>query len=180
VTVDYLTKYLKGDVFDMSALINDDLMQPVRILFNAKQYVSSAKLLLVAIDTVSFVEYGETKENPFIKWLNTYADIPALGITPEELWEHRNGLLHMSSLTSRKVKAGNVRALVSYVGTIPTTVILDQRDTGYYDLRQLIKVFGAALGKWLDTYNVERHKFESFIQRYDHIASDARLQHFLV
>ena len=180
MSVDYFPKYLKGDELDLSALINDDLVQPYRLLFQAKHYVSATKLLMVAIDTVAFVEFGENVRNPFIKWLDTYADISSLGITSEELWEQRNGLLHMSSLTSRKVKAGSVRALVSYVGTMPSGVTLNDTTTGYYDLRALILAFGAALGRWLESYNLQRKKFRSFVERYDLIASDARMQYVAV
>lgn len=178
MTVDYLQKYIKEDQFDMSALINDDLVQPYRLLFQANHFVSATKLLMVAIDSVAFIEYGEEHRNPFVVWLTRYADLGPLGIAPEELWEHRNGLLHMSSLSSRKVKNGAARALVAYVGEVPPTVQLDQTTTGYYDLRALIKAFGAALGQWLETYNVDRHKFQFFVDRYDLIASDARMQIF--
>ena len=118
MSVDYFGKYFNDKGFDFSNLLNDDFFQPVRILFNAKHYVSATKLLVIAIDSVSFIEYGEIKVNTFIKWLNVYSNIDELGITAEELWEHRNSLLHMSNLRSRKVAQGKVRALVSYVGVL--------------------------------------------------------------
>ena len=174
---DYFGEYFNEDGFDFTRLLNDDFFQPVRILFNAKHYVSASKLLVIAIDSIGFVEYGEIKENTFIKWLNTYSDIESLGITAEELWEHRNALLHMSSLTSRKVASGKVRSLVSYVGTLHPDVNLNIEKTGYYNLYDLIQVFGLACGKWLQTYGTERDKIESFVQRYDLITSDARMLH---
>lgn len=161
--VDYFGEYFNEEGFDFSRLLNDDFFQPVRILFNAKHYVSASKLLVIAIDSVSFVEYGDIKENSFMKWLKTYSDIEKLGITAEELWEHRNSLLHMSSLTSRKVASGKVRSLVSYVGTLHPDVDLDTKKTGYYSLYDLIQVFGKACGKWLPTYGTERDKINSFV-----------------
>lgn len=175
MTVDYFGKYFNDDGFDFSSLINDDFFQPIRILFQNRHYVSAAKLLFIAIDSISYIEFGETKENTFIKWLDTYADVSKLGVTPEELWEHRNSLLHMSNLHSRKVKQGKVRKLVLHVGNIPTNVKLDDAETGYYDLQRLILHFGQACGKWLNTYGEFRDKIHSFVERYDLIASDARM-----
>lgn len=173
--VDYFDKYFTEDAFDMPRLLNDDFIGPVRLLFNAKHYVSASKLLLIAIDSISYVEYGDVRENTFIKWLETYSDLSKVGITPEELWEHRNALLHMSSLESRKVAAGKVRTLVSYVGYLHPDVDLDATDTGYYDLYALIRAFGSACTAWCMSYSEDRSKFEQFVSRYDLIASDARM-----
>ena len=175
MSVDYFGKYFNDKGFYSSKLLNDDFFQPVRILFNAKHYVSSTKLLVIAIDSVSFIEYGEIKENTFIKWLNTYSEIDELGITAEELWEHRNSLLHMSNLRSRKVAQEKVRALVSYVGELPPDVELNEEKTGYYTLYALIQCFVQACGKWLETYGAQREKIHLFIERYDLIVSDARM-----
>lgn len=175
MSVDYFGKYFNEDGFDFSALINDDFIHPVRILFNAKHYASASKLLMVAIDSISFIEYGDIKENTFIKWLNTYSDIEKLDITAQELWEHRNSLLHMSNLCSRKVASGNVRALVLYIGEMHPDVKLDAESTGYYNLYSLIQIIGQACGSWLLTYGSEREKIDSFVERYDLIVSDARL-----
>lgn len=175
MSVDYFGKYFNEEGFDFTRLLNDDFFQPVRILFNAKHYVSASKLLVIAIDSVSYIEYGDIKENTFIKWLKVYSDIEQLGITPEELWEHRNSLLHMSNLRSRKVANGKVRALVSYVGELNPDVALDDSKTGYYNLYSLIQVFGNACGKWCSTYGDDRSKIHSFVERYDLIASDARM-----
>ena len=117
--MDYFGKYFTKEAFDFSALINDDFFQPVRILFNNKHYISAVKLLLVAIDSISYIEYGDIQENTFVKWLNDYSDIGRLEITPEELWEQRNSLLHMSNLDSRKVTSGHYRRLIAYVGKLP-------------------------------------------------------------
>ncbi len=175
--VDYFGTYFTDDGFDFTRLLNDDFFQPVRILFQKKHYVSAAKLLVVAIDSVSYVEYGDIKENVFVKWLKKYADFRSMGITEEELWEHRNSLLHMSNLKSRKVRKGETRQLVAYVGHIDKAVQLDQTSTGYYNLRDLILEFGNACGRWCLTYGEDRDKIDSFVERYDLIASDARMMH---
>jgi hypothetical protein len=99
---DWLIKYANGTTIDISQLINDDYFLAIKLTFNAKLYVSSMKLLLSAIDSIAYIEYGD-KKDIFEKWLTTYADISHLGITPKELWEMRNGLLHMTNLNSREV-----------------------------------------------------------------------------
>jgi hypothetical protein len=173
--IDYFKKYIKGDIFDISSLINDDFFQPVRILYNAKHYVSALKLLLIAIDSIGYIEYGEIKENTFIKWLNEFSDIQSLDITSEELWEQRNSLLHMSNLDSRKVQAGKTRRLIGYVGELPENATLGNNNTGYFEIYKLIVVIGNACGNWLDTFNKSYNKINDFVKRYDLIASDARM-----
>lgn len=175
MTADYLQKYLKGDTFDFSSLINDDFFQPIRILFLNKHYVSATKLLYVAIDSIAYIEYGETKENIFVKWLNTYFDFSEFTVTPDELWEHRNSLLHMSNLKSKKVTSGKARQLICFVGMTHPDVKLDETGTGYYDLQNFIIKFGHACGEWINTYGKNPEKYELFIKRYDLIVSDSRM-----
>ncbi len=174
MSVDYFGRFFTNDGFDFGGLLNADFFQPIRILFQAQHYVSATKLLVVAIDSVAHIEHGDIPGG-FTKWLGTYAQLDKLGITADELWEHRNSLLHMSNLSSRKVRSGSTRALVAYVGTIPPEVTLDQSRTGYYDLRALILEFGYACGRWIETYDMDRSKIDLFVERYDLIASDARM-----
>jgi hypothetical protein len=175
MAVNYFGTFFTKEHFDFTGLLNADFFQPVRILFQNRHYVSATKLLVIAIDSVSFIEYGEIKQNVFIKWLNEYANLDSLGITAEELWEHRNSLLHMSNLDSRKVKSGEIRRLVFYVGEMPPDVKLDETNTGYYNLQNLIHEFAQACGKWCQTYMTDRSKIHSFVERYDLVASDARM-----
>jgi hypothetical protein len=173
--VDYFGTFFTEDGFDFSGLINADFFQPVRILFQNQHYVSAAKLLVVAIDSIAYVEYGDIKENVFVKWLNAYADLSEVGISADELWEHRNSLLHMSNLDSRKVLSGKVRRLVAYVGELPEGVELSENNAGYYNLQTLIFAIAHGVGRWANTYNEDRDKIHSFVERYDLIASDARM-----
>ncbi len=175
MAVDYFGKYFNDEGFKFTELINDDFFQPVRLLFNNRHYVSASKLLCVAIDSISFIEYGDDGSNTFIKWLNAYSELHKLGINSEELWEHRNALLHTSGLNSRKVKSGQCRMLVGYVGDMPEAVELDSQKTGYYEIFGLIKIVGDACGKWCLTYDQKRDKIQTFVERYDLIASDARM-----
>ena len=175
MTVDYFGTFFTKDGLDFSGLINADFFQPIRILFQNQHYVSAAKLLVVAIDSIGYVEYGDIKENTFIKWLITYADLSEVGITAEELWEHRNSLLHMSNLDSRKVITGKVRRLFMHLGELPDNLKLSDEHAGYYNLQKLILKFAHAVDKWVNTYNEDNKKIDTFVERYDLIASDARM-----
>lgn len=81
----------------------------------------------------------------------------------------------MSNLDSRRVQSGKVRRLVSYVGNLPDNVVLHDAATGYYSLQALVFEFAAACERWVQTYNDERSKIHAFVERYDLIASDARM-----
>jgi len=175
MTVDYFKKYFREDGIDLPALLNDDFMKPIKLLFQHEHYVSAAKLLFSFIDSVGYVEFGNSTANPFTSWLSTYADLTALGITAEELWEQRNSLLHMSNLDSRKVLSGKVKRLVFYVGKMPPSVSLQEHDTKYYSLTAFICAFAAACEDWLQSYNTSRDKLPTFVERYDLITSDSRM-----
>ena len=111
---DYLSVYLTPDGFDMPRLLNDDFFLGIKLCWNHGRYVSTAKLLMSFLDTVAYLEYGDTPRN-FQRWLDSYANLAAIGVTSEELWEFRNSLLHMTTLDFRKVTAGHVRRLTFYV-----------------------------------------------------------------
>jgi hypothetical protein len=175
MSVEYLQKYLTDKGFDLPRLLNDDFFQPIRLLFNHGHYVSATKLLMNFIDSVGFIELGDTGENTFLKWLGAYAELTDLDVTGEELWEHRNSLLHMSNLDSRKVISGKVKRLMSYVGTLPPGFSSETVEAKYYNLFALIQVLAVACSRWSESYNHDRDKFEKFLDRYDLIVSDNRL-----
>jgi hypothetical protein len=175
MSVDYIPKYLTDAGFDFPRLLNDDFFHAIRLLFNHRYYVSAAKLLMTFIDTAGFVEFGDTGENTFVKWLNAYADLTPVGVTAEELWEHRNSLLHLTSPDSRRVLAGKVRRLTSYVGNPPEDFPKEDKDAKFYNLFSLLQAMGTACGRWAESYNKDRSKFEQFLDRYDRIVSDNRM-----
>jgi hypothetical protein len=98
------------------------------------------------IDSIGFIEFGDPGDNTFVKWLNTYANLTGLGVTAEELWEHRNSLLHMSNLDSRKVIAGRVRRLAWLVG-VGAPSSMDTPEYKFYILFELIKVLADACSR---------------------------------
>lgn len=175
---DYLFKYMNEEAgtFDMPGLIDDDYFKAIRLLFNNRNFISCLKLLMSFLDTIAYVEFGDRppRETPvFIDWLRTFADPDPAGATPEELWEFRNGLLHMSNLESRKVAAGKVARLTPYVGAeeYPPS---DDPMMKYINVYKLIEAVAAAIQRWIVSYNEHPEKMRTFVQRYDRVVSDDR------
>ena len=172
--IDYLETYITVDGFDIPRLLNDDYLLAVKLLFNNRHYVSCAKLFMSFIDSISFIDAGDIK-NGFTAWLDKYADLSTLGITSKELWEFRNGLMHMTNLYSRAVVNGNTAPLIFFVGN-PTEPLPPCRNGAkYFNLKGLIDVIANAVSRWIDTYNQNPEKMADFISRYDLTISDARM-----
>jgi len=170
---DYLESYTTPDGFDMPKLLNDDYFNAIKLLFNSKYYVSCMKLIVSFIDTVSYLEFGDNSEG-FALWLKTYASIEKLGITGQQLWEHRNSVLHMSNLDSRKVLAGKEKR-ISFCIARSGSVSSPDLDTQYFNLKDLIDEVVQALDQWIRTFNVNPDKMLTFIERYDRVISDSRI-----
>ncbi|WP_052391832.1 hypothetical protein [Paraburkholderia bannensis] len=175
---DYLFKYIDEETrtFDMPALIHDDYFKAIRLLFNNRHFISCLKLLMSFLDTIAYVEFGDRapRETPvFIDWLRTFTDQASAGATPEELWEFRNSLLHMSNLESRKVAAGKVAKLTPYVGAQDHPSSTDPM-VKYINVYQLIEAVAAAIQRWIVSYNEHPEKMRTFVQRYDRVVSDDR------
>lgn len=171
---DYLEKYMKDEGFDMSSLIHDDFYVPMKLLFNNQLYISCAKLLLSCIDTIGFIEFGNSRD-VFVKWLNTYADLAPHNVTAEELWELRNSLLHMSNLDSHKVLQGKHPRIMLYVGSQSER---ERKMDGCKSLNLhtfVASTMPQALSKWMQSYNDMPSKMKGFIKRYDTILSDVRM-----
>ena len=176
--IDYLNKYVTPQGFDAPRLINDDFFLAIKTLFNAGFYVSAAKLLMILIDSVAFVSEGDRGNRIFCAWLGKYVDLSPVGITSEELWEHRNSLLHMTSSESRKVRSGKVCRLMMYVGTLPPGLKVKMHQPKFFNLVILLQAVGKGIGQYLNSLNNDPKKRESFIQRYDEILSDVRYERF--
>lgn len=174
---DYLVDYVDGAGFRLTELIHDDYFHAIRMLFNARLYVSCTKLLMSCIDTLAFVEFGDVPEN-FSKWLNTYVDLTSHGISSLELWEFRNSVLHMTNLASRKVVSGKVSPIMPYAGGPAALPALAPGSPKPFNLYGLIVSVGDGIGRWAESYNRDRDKFLSFIERYDLTISDCRMAKF--
>ena len=172
--IDYLEKYVKDGGFDLPKLINDDFFRAIKLLYNERLYVSAAKLLMSCIDTIAFIEFGDVSGN-FIKWLQTYACLDPLEITPSELWEFRNGIVHMTNLNSRAVRKGKTKSLILSVGDLDRAPALDNRSWKRLDFKRLLVAVAEAISMWVESYNKDRNKFLEFVARYDLTISDSRL-----
>lgn len=176
---DWLLKYTDGEKFYFDRLIDDDYFVAVKLLFNNRHLVSASKLLMSCIDTLAFVEFGDKSGN-FIKWLENYTDLTLVCITPSELWEFRNSIVHMTNLSSRAVLAGKVSAIMPYIGS--DELAKHARSSAFkpFNFYGLIQAVGAGIERWAESYNADRDKFASFIERYDTVISDSRLAEFHV
>lgn len=172
VMSDYLEDYLTPQGFDLPALLNHDYFEAIRLVYNNSHYVSCMKLLVSFIDTMAFLEFGDTAGN-FKSWLDKYAELKKVNITSSQLWELRNSILHMSNLDSRKVLQGQEKRIsfcVAQNGFVPDPDL----ETQYFNLSSFIEVVTQGLSRWIESYNDERSKFPAFIERYDRIISDRR------
>jgi hypothetical protein len=171
---DWIIKYTKDGGLQLSELIHDDYFQAIKITFNAKLHVSAMKLLLSAIDSLAHIEFGDDNGNVFIKWMDAYADLKPLGITAEELWELRNGLLHMTNLDSRAVGRKKVRRISLHSGAKP---FYESDGIHYFSFYELLMEIGRSHVRWLETYNHDLRKRVDFVNRYDKTISDSRVAH---
>jgi hypothetical protein len=174
IAPDYLKSYLTENGFDFPRLFNDDFFDAIRITYNKRRYVSSLKLLVSFIDTAAYLEFGDTPGN-FQGFLDRYANLATLGITPSELWELRNSLLHMTNAESRRVIGGLVSRLSFYVGELPDGHPRQFDGTKHFSLMGLMKAVAESLENWLRSLNGDRARLANFFDRYDKVYSDARL-----
>ena len=177
--VDYLQAYIEDGKFDIPRLMNDDYFLAIKLLYNARHYVSAAKLLMSFIDTVAFVDAGDVRDS-FALWLNSYANLAPLGITAKELWEFRNGLLHMTNLRSRAVASGSVAPLIFYIGNLERPPLPNLSGAKYFNLKALIEAVAGGVSRWIETYNAKPHKMLDFVARYDLTISDSRVAYLSV
>mgnify|MGYP000299537443 CR=1 FL=1 len=174
----YITKYAKEEGFDFNELIDDDYFNAIRMLFNNRKYVSCSKLIVSFIDTISYLEFGDV-QGAFVKWLNEFSRIESLSITPNELWEFRNSILHMTNLNSRKILSGKEKRIRFIV-----TKRWSKKYPIYYEgdklfnLSDLIYVLSECIGEWVKKMNANREKYQLFFERYDTIVSDERMIHY--
>jgi hypothetical protein len=176
---DWLIKYTDGNQFQFVRLFNDDYFVAIKLLFNARHIASAAKLLMSCIDTMAFIEHGDTPGN-FKKWLESFVDLAPLDISVDELWEFPNSIIHMTNLSSRKVIAGKVAQIMPYVGSDELATPARSSEMKPFNFHGLILAVANGIGKWGESYNEDRDKFMKFIERYDTLISDSRLAEFVV
>lgn len=169
-----MSKYVKDGYFDLTALINDDFVIAIKTLWNAKQYNSNLKLLMCFIDTMSFVSTGVSNPGSFKGWLKRYVDLEKIGITEDQLWEHRNSILHLSTYESKKVISGEVKKLIPYAGQ---TKPADDVGHIYYSLYELQMEVFQGVGRYLTKMSENETMKEIFCKNYEKTVSDMHFIH---
>ena len=149
-------KYIKDGHFDLCAMVNDDFVLAIRKTWNETHYTSCLKLLVSFIDTMAFVDAGDSTSAAFKAWVDAYIDLAPVGISSTELWEHRNALLHMTTYDSRKVTSGAVRRIVPYIGHGPKLPRLSEPDCEYYPMRELLMAVMTGTGVFLWPFKLFR------------------------
>jgi hypothetical protein len=174
---DWLPLYMTDEGFDLPRLLNDDFVEAIKVLYNEEFYASATKLLMSFIDTLAYLEYGDGGGKYFQRWLNKYTDLKKVNATSEELWEHRNSLVHMSTLSSRKVKKGEIRRLIAYIGDLPTDCPNEDPEAKWFSLWSLIQAVALGVSRFSASFMEDTSKIRSFVDRYDGIISDKRKMH---
>ena len=172
---DYTDKYIKDGYFDLCSMINDDFLLAIKKTWNEKHYTSCLKLLVSFIDTMAFVDMGDSTSSNFKEWLDSYVDLSSVGITADELWEHRNAVLHMTTFDSRKVAAGTILRLVPYISKSeppPTDSTFK-----YYSLHSLIMSVMNGVGIYVTRMDGDESMRWRFCNNYEKTISDS---HFTI
>ena len=171
---DYIPKYFVNGQLDLCRLINDDFLLAVKLCYNNGYFISATKLLMCFIDSMSYVTCGESSGKSFQEYLNKFCDLVKIGITSEELWEHRNAILHVTGLDSIKISKGKVRRLISYVGTLTEDMPTGHENTKYFSLYDLMIEVGKSVENFVDSLIKNLNERKLFFERYDQVVSDVR------
>ncbi len=175
---DWLAAYMKSDGVDVHELLADDFTDAIKLLFAHKHYVSALKLIMSFVDTVAYLDLGDIPGN-FEAWLSKYATLAPVGVTPSELWEFRNAILHTTSPLSRKVISGKVPPIGCHVDHESKSVRIDRNSgTKMFSFESLYDSLVEAIEMWVKSYSGNLGKQVEFIQRYDSVLSEGRLATF--
>jgi len=168
---DYTDKYVSEGHFDICGMINDDFVLAIKKTWNEKHYTSCLKLLVSFIDTMAFVDNGDSTAAFFKQWLDSYVDLSAVGITPDELWEHRNAILHMTTYDSRRVSAEKVGRLVPFIGV--SGLPASNGSFKYYSLHLLVMAVMQGVGKFATSMDGDDAMRRRFCENYEKTISDS-------
>lgn len=170
---DYLEKYLTRDGFDFISLIDEDFLEDIMFLFHNQKYVSAVKLLMVAIETFGFLEYGDS-ENNFKNWLKNFADLSDLRLTIDELWEYRNSILCIKNYQSQE-EAHNQYSRLSFCISDKEADFSRANDgERFLNLQTLLSLVTLGIVNWISLIDEDESKFGTFIDRYERIISGTR------
>lgn len=172
---DFFAKHLVDGHLELDSLLEEDFVAAIKLLNRCKHYVSAMKLLVSFVDTLAYLEYGDIQGN-FVSWVTAYTDLDSIGVTPAELWEFRNSLLHMTSPHSRKVLDGKHPALCFYTHPKRRRVIVAEEEGGkMFSFEAIYESVMNGVSSWSATYSGDIQKQLLFINRYDEILSEGRI-----
>jgi len=173
--VDYLSRYSTSKGLNITELLGDDFLDAIKLLYEHGHYVSAMKLILSFLDTLSYVEFGDVSGS-CEKWIATYLDLEKVGVTASQIWQLRNGLLHMTNPHSRCVLSGKETPLCFYVYS-DSRAVIKERDgsASMFSFEALYYEIMDGVGRWVSTYKGSFEKQLTFIERYDLILSEGRV-----
>jgi len=172
---DFLAKYVIDGHLSIDSLLEDDFLAAIRSLHQNRHYVSAMKLLVSFFDTLAYLEYGDIQGN-FCMWMTTYVRMESVGVTPAELWEFRNALLHMTNPHSRKVVSSAHPALCFYCDSVQRRSFADDGfGCKMFSFEALYESTTDGIYRWVATYSGRLQKQIEFIRRYDEVLSEGRI-----
>lgn len=172
---DWLAAYVTPLGLNVHDLLHDDFTEAIKLLYERKHYVSAMKLILSFVDTIAYLDLGDVTGN-YETWLSNHAALTPVGVTPSELWEFRNSILHMTNPLSRKVLSGNVIPLGFYIDPTSKSIRIDpDSGTKMFSFESLYEAIIEAVDRWTKSYSGYLSKQLEFIQRYDTILSEGRV-----
>jgi hypothetical protein len=175
---DWLAAYVTPSGLNVHDLLHDDFTEAIKLLYAHKHYVSAMKLIVSFVDTVAYLDLGDVTGN-YETWLSKHASLAPVGVTPSELWEFRNSILHMTNPLSRKVLSGKVLPLVFYIDPTSKSVRIDpDSGTKMFSFEALYEAIIEAVDRWTKSYSGNLPKQLEFIQRYDMVLSEGRVGKF--
>lgn len=62
-----------------------------------------------------------------------------------------------------------------YISHPQTNYVTETEEGKYFKFMDLLALIADGIGKWADSYNIHKEKFEIFLNRYDRIISDKRM-----
>jgi hypothetical protein len=176
--IDYLGAYVTTSGLNVHDLLFDDFTKAIKLLYENKHYVSAMKLIVSFIDTLAYLEFGDMARN-YVDWLTKYAALAPVGVTPSELWEFRNAMLHMTNPLSRKVMSGKVPPLGFFIDPTSKNVRIDRNSgTKMFSFEAFYEAIIQALDVWTKSHSGNLEKQLGFIRRYDTILSEGRIGKF--
>jgi len=174
IMIDYLETYIENGKLNIKKLIHDDYFNAINLLIKNNYFISAIKLILSFIDTIAFVEFGDSG-NVFIKWLDKFSNLNQINTTSEELWEFRNSVLHMTNIDSRKHRKKVISRISFYMGNDEEWAPKYNNDIKHINFIVFLKTIEMAVDNWILSYQNNIDKVSEFVKRYDQTLSDYRV-----